>query len=64
MPKNDDNEALDQDLAFILELKEASLDRLLQLRLNLSFGGPEWQRVAVARAIAARESQPLATDKT
>jgi hypothetical protein len=39
------------DLAFIRELRTASLERLQMIALNLSFGGPEWQREAVRRAI-------------
>jgi len=45
-----------RDLEFLRELREASTHRLHQIRLNLSFGGPAWQIVAVQRAIEKREA--------
>lgn len=42
----------EEDLAFLAELREADLAGLHRIRLNLNFGGPQWQRIAVDRAIA------------
>jgi len=48
-----------RDLEFILELRKATLSRLQQIARNLSFGGPEWQRVAVRRVIFARKMSKI-----
>jgi len=43
------------DLAFLRELREGSDERLEQIRRNLAFAAaPPWQRVALARTLAAR----------
>ncbi len=42
------------DLAFIREVREASDKDLERLRLNLSYGAPEWQQVAVRREMVRR----------
>jgi len=44
-----------RDLEFIREMRTASYARLKQIAVNLSFGGPEWQREAVRRALAKFE---------
>lgn len=48
----DDERRLDLD--FIRELRTADLEHLQMIALNLSFGGPEWQREAVRRALKSR----------
>jgi hypothetical protein len=43
-----------EDLSFILELKSATPEKLRELQINLHFGGPEWQRIAVEREVSKR----------
>lgn len=50
----DDNDLHREDLEFIEKLKTASMNELLIMKLNLSSGAPEWQIIAVDRAINKR----------
>ena len=59
MTRREQKEAIDviermNDLKFIAEFRSARLVELERKRLNLSFGGPRWQQIAVARAIQSR----------
>lgn len=50
-----DEEAREEDLAFLETLREGSLEDIERLALNLRFGGPRWQIEAVERALAKRK---------
>jgi len=43
-----------EDLSFILELRTATPEKLRELEINLHFGGPQWQRIAVEREVSKR----------
>lgn len=49
-----DEEERQADIEFIETLKSGSEEELLQWKLNLMFGGPEWMRIALDRALKSR----------
>jgi len=46
-----------EDLDFMEKLKTSTLNELMIMKLNLSFGAPEWQIIAVERAIDKRNKK-------
>lgn len=42
------------DIEFLETLKNGSEEELLRWKLNLMFGGPEWMRIALDRALKNR----------